>query len=155
MLAPVGGNAPVAASSWYPTLTCGSLKLVLPSGHSPGNHHDQRAKPGEGLRCSVHPHTRYVCSRPLHFTFSRPPCLSPPTSLLLPLLYPLFTPSSPIISLTLTSLFPSSALPLPSPFPPPNGRKSPTTRATCINVGGPGESVVLSPNQLVIHSRVR
>ncbi|VDM02881.1 unnamed protein product, partial [Schistocephalus solidus] len=24
---------------------------VLPSGHTPGSRHDQRAKPGEGLRC--------------------------------------------------------------------------------------------------------
>uniref|UniRef100_A0A183TCB5 COesterase domain-containing protein n=1 Tax=Schistocephalus solidus TaxID=70667 RepID=A0A183TCB5_SCHSO len=40
-------NAPVAASSWYPTLTCGSSKLVLFSGHTPGNRCDQRAKPEE------------------------------------------------------------------------------------------------------------
>ncbi|VDL87744.1 unnamed protein product [Schistocephalus solidus] len=33
---------------------------VLPSGHTPGNHHDWRAKPGEGLRCCVCLHTRYV-----------------------------------------------------------------------------------------------
>ncbi|VDM02719.1 unnamed protein product [Schistocephalus solidus] len=44
-------NAPVAASNWYPTLTCGSSKLVFPSGHTPGNRHDRRTKPGEGLRC--------------------------------------------------------------------------------------------------------
>ncbi|VDL94986.1 unnamed protein product [Schistocephalus solidus] len=30
---------------------------VLPSGHSPGNRHDQRAKPGEGLWCCVCLHT--------------------------------------------------------------------------------------------------
>ncbi|VDL89011.1 unnamed protein product [Schistocephalus solidus] len=44
-------NAPVATSNWYPTLTCGSSKLVFPSGHTPGNRHDRRTKPGEGLRC--------------------------------------------------------------------------------------------------------
>ncbi|VDL88923.1 unnamed protein product [Schistocephalus solidus] len=38
-------NAPVATSSWYPILTCGSSKLVPPSGHTPGNRHDRRAKP--------------------------------------------------------------------------------------------------------------
>ncbi|VDL98960.1 unnamed protein product [Schistocephalus solidus] len=32
--------SPVAPQSW-----------VLTSGHTPGNRHDQRAKPGEGLRC--------------------------------------------------------------------------------------------------------
>ncbi|VDL98727.1 unnamed protein product [Schistocephalus solidus] len=37
-------NAPVAASSWYPALTCGSSKLVLPSGHTPDNRYDRRAK---------------------------------------------------------------------------------------------------------------
>ncbi|VDL94827.1 unnamed protein product [Schistocephalus solidus] len=31
---------------------------VLPSGHTPGNRHDRRAKPGEGLRCCVCLHTR-------------------------------------------------------------------------------------------------
>ncbi|VDL92931.1 unnamed protein product [Schistocephalus solidus] len=51
-------NAPVAVSNWYQALTCGSSKLVLPSGHNPGNRHDQRAKPGEGLRCCVCFHTR-------------------------------------------------------------------------------------------------
>ncbi|VDL91993.1 unnamed protein product [Schistocephalus solidus] len=43
-------NTPVAAYSWYPNLTCSSSKLDLASGHTPGNHHDRRAKPGEGLR---------------------------------------------------------------------------------------------------------
>ncbi|VDM02753.1 unnamed protein product [Schistocephalus solidus] len=50
-------NAPVAASSWYSILTFGSSKLFLPSGHTPGNHHDQWAKPDEGLRCCVCLHT--------------------------------------------------------------------------------------------------
>ncbi|VDM00726.1 unnamed protein product [Schistocephalus solidus] len=31
---------------------------VLPSGHTPGNRHDRRAKPGEGLQCCVCLHTR-------------------------------------------------------------------------------------------------
>ncbi|VDL96595.1 unnamed protein product [Schistocephalus solidus] len=35
-------NAPGAPRSW-----------TLPSGHTPGNRHDRRAKPGEGLRCCV------------------------------------------------------------------------------------------------------
>ncbi|VDL88707.1 unnamed protein product [Schistocephalus solidus] len=38
-------NAPVAASNWYPTLTCGSSKLVSSQRPHPGNHHDRRAKP--------------------------------------------------------------------------------------------------------------
>ncbi|VDM05684.1 unnamed protein product, partial [Schistocephalus solidus] len=53
-------NAPVAASSWYQTLTCSSSKLVLSSGHTPGNRHDWRAKPGEGFRCCVCLHTRGI-----------------------------------------------------------------------------------------------
>ncbi|VDM06060.1 unnamed protein product [Schistocephalus solidus] len=36
-------NGPVAASNWYPTVTCGSSKLVPPSGHLPGNRHERRA----------------------------------------------------------------------------------------------------------------
>ncbi|VDL95630.1 unnamed protein product [Schistocephalus solidus] len=39
--------SPVAPQSW-----------VLPSGHTPSNRHDQRAKPCEGLRCCVCLHTR-------------------------------------------------------------------------------------------------
>ncbi|VDL88755.1 unnamed protein product [Schistocephalus solidus] len=39
--------SPVAPRSW-----------VLPSGHTPGNRHDRRAKPGEGLQCCVCLHTR-------------------------------------------------------------------------------------------------
>ncbi|VDM06027.1 unnamed protein product [Schistocephalus solidus] len=31
-----------------------------PSGHSLGNRHQRRAKPGEGLRCCVCLRTRYV-----------------------------------------------------------------------------------------------
>ncbi|VDL95335.1 unnamed protein product [Schistocephalus solidus] len=46
-------NAPVAVSNWYPALTCGSSKLGLPSGHTKGNRHDWRVKPGEGVRCCV------------------------------------------------------------------------------------------------------
>ncbi|VDL85244.1 unnamed protein product [Schistocephalus solidus] len=47
---PLSGTqlSPVAPRSW-----------VLPSGHTPGNRYDQRAKPGEGLRCCVCLHTRY------------------------------------------------------------------------------------------------
>ncbi|VDM05488.1 unnamed protein product [Schistocephalus solidus] len=43
---------PVAPRSW-----------VLPSGHTPGNSHDRRAKPGEGLRCCVCLHTGLSDSR--------------------------------------------------------------------------------------------
>ncbi|VDL93536.1 unnamed protein product [Schistocephalus solidus] len=50
-------NAPVATSNWYLTLLCGSSKLDLPSGHTPGNRHDRWARPGEGLRCCVCLHT--------------------------------------------------------------------------------------------------
>ncbi|VDM02983.1 unnamed protein product [Schistocephalus solidus] len=32
----------------------------LPSGHTLGNRHDRRTKPGEGLRCCVCLPTRYV-----------------------------------------------------------------------------------------------
>ncbi|VDL86638.1 unnamed protein product [Schistocephalus solidus] len=101
-----------------PTLTSASSKLVLPSGHTPGNHHDRRAKPGEGLRCCVCLHTWYVCSLPPalsplpsshspHYS-SQPTLLSPPTS----------TPSSPLALLS-SSLSLSCSSPLPSmlPFP--------------------------------------
>ncbi|VDL88647.1 unnamed protein product [Schistocephalus solidus] len=37
-------NAPLTASSFYPTLTCGTSKLVLLSGHTPNTNHDRRAK---------------------------------------------------------------------------------------------------------------
>ncbi|VDL90147.1 unnamed protein product [Schistocephalus solidus] len=39
--------SPVAPRSW-----------ALPNDHTPGNRHDRRAKPGEGLRCCVYLHTR-------------------------------------------------------------------------------------------------
>ncbi|VDM04479.1 unnamed protein product [Schistocephalus solidus] len=38
-------DAPVATSSWYPTLTCG---WVLPSGRTSGNHHNRQAKSATG-----------------------------------------------------------------------------------------------------------
>ncbi|VDL92367.1 unnamed protein product, partial [Schistocephalus solidus] len=34
---------------------------ILPSGHTPGNRHDRRTKPGEGLRCCVSLQTRRPC----------------------------------------------------------------------------------------------
>ncbi|VDL96961.1 unnamed protein product [Schistocephalus solidus] len=37
-------NTPVAAYNGYPTLTCGPRSCALPSGHTPGNRHDRRAK---------------------------------------------------------------------------------------------------------------
>ncbi|VDL92435.1 unnamed protein product [Schistocephalus solidus] len=68
-------NAPVTASNWYPTLTCGFSKLVLLSGQTPGNRHDRRAKPGEGIRCCACLHTRPSFS----FTLTSPLLpLSPP-----------------------------------------------------------------------------
>ncbi|VDM05964.1 unnamed protein product [Schistocephalus solidus] len=102
-------NAPVATSSRYPTLTCGSLKLVLSSGHTPGNNHDWRAKPCEGLRCCVCLHTRSA-SQPT----PNSPLPSPLLLRLLPLLSPFFHPLY-LLSFTCTS----SLLPLSSPFPPP------------------------------------
>ncbi|VDL88693.1 unnamed protein product [Schistocephalus solidus] len=48
--------SPVAPRSW-----------VLPSGHTPGNHHDRLAKPGEGLRC---------CEQPLRISAYAPPMTS-------------------------------------------------------------------------------
>ncbi|VDM05785.1 unnamed protein product [Schistocephalus solidus] len=50
---PLAGTqlSPVAPRSW-----------VLPSGRSPGNRHDRRAKPGDGLRCCVCVHTRLMFS---------------------------------------------------------------------------------------------
>ncbi|VDL89417.1 unnamed protein product [Schistocephalus solidus] len=100
-------NASVAASSWYPTLTCRSSKLVLLSSYTLGNCQDQRAKPGEGLRCGVCLHTRYICALlpalpppPYSLPFHPPTFLlsslhSPLLSPLLPLLLPLFSPLSP------------------------------------------------------------
>ncbi|VDL90223.1 unnamed protein product [Schistocephalus solidus] len=114
-------NAPVAASSWYQTLTCGFLKLVLPSGHTPGNGHDWRAKPDEGLRCCVGRHTRYVCSIPpapptLQSSLSSPllfpaHSLSPLLLLILPFLSPFF-----LLSLLLPFTLTSSLLPFSSHF---------------------------------------
>ncbi|VDM06338.1 unnamed protein product [Schistocephalus solidus] len=49
-------NAPVAASNWFLTLTGGSSKLGSSQRPHPGQ---QRAKPGDGLRCCVCLHTRY------------------------------------------------------------------------------------------------
>ncbi|VDL97860.1 unnamed protein product [Schistocephalus solidus] len=57
--------SPVAPRSW-----------VLLSGHTQGKRHDQRAKPGEGLRCCVCLHTRYACSLPLLFPSPLCPSLS-------------------------------------------------------------------------------
>ncbi|VDL96533.1 unnamed protein product [Schistocephalus solidus] len=124
-------NAPVTVSNWYPALTCGSSKPVLPSGHIPGNHHDRRAKPGEGLRCCVCLHTRYVYSHPPVLARSRPPCpsYSPPLSSLLLIVHPLL---SPLLTLDSTP----SLLPLSSPFPPSPRSKSPTAKATRLIVTG-------------------
>ncbi|VDL92484.1 unnamed protein product [Schistocephalus solidus] len=103
-------NSPVAVSNWYPALTCGSWKLVLPSGHNPGNRHDRRAKPGEGLRyCVSHP-VRLLpspCSCPLPsslpflLSFSNPTPLSPHIS---SSSYSCFYPSSSPYILTLPSI---------------------------------------------------
>ncbi|VDM03397.1 unnamed protein product [Schistocephalus solidus] len=146
-------NAPVTAAGWYPTLTCGSLKLVLLSGHTPGNRKDRWAKPGEGLLCCVCLHTRYVCSFP--------PGLAPLPSSLSTLSPPTSTPSSPLalLSSSLSHLllysyfFPfPSLLTLPSS---PTVEKNNTARPTCNHVGSPGEVVVLSLIQIVTHCGVR
>ncbi|VDL89145.1 unnamed protein product [Schistocephalus solidus] len=92
--------------SWYPTLTCGSSKLVLSSGHTPGNYHDRRAKPDDGLRFCVSPH---------------PVRLLPSPSL------PSYLSSSFLLSFTLTS--PSRQLSLL-----PDGRKGPMSRAKCKHI---------------------
>ncbi|VDL99903.1 unnamed protein product [Schistocephalus solidus] len=74
-------KAPVAASNWYPTLTCGSSKLVLPSSHTLGNRHDWWAKPDEGPRCCVCLYTRPFPSYfSLSFTLSSASLLTLPSS---------------------------------------------------------------------------
>ncbi|VDL95807.1 unnamed protein product [Schistocephalus solidus] len=145
-------NAPGAATNWYPTLTCGSSKRVLPSGHTPGNRHDQRAKPGEGLRCCVCLHTRYVSSlRP-----ALPPLLFPAHSSL-----PSFFSSFPSSRLSFLLSYSSSPLLLLLPLPfflsthpslLAHHRKHHTVRATYNHVGGPGKSVILSLTPIVTHS---
>ncbi|VDM01769.1 unnamed protein product [Schistocephalus solidus] len=82
-------NSNVDASSCYPTLSSCSLKLVLPSGHTPGNRHDWWAKPDGGFRPLPSPL--------LHFSSS-------------PLLSPLFP-----LTLTFSLPFPSSLIILSSP----------------------------------------
>ncbi|VDL94879.1 unnamed protein product [Schistocephalus solidus] len=43
-----------------------ALRIWAPiSGHTPGNRHDWRAKPGEGLWCGLHLHTRSRQLRPI------------------------------------------------------------------------------------------
>ncbi|VDL90195.1 unnamed protein product [Schistocephalus solidus] len=111
-------NDSVTASSWYQTLTVAPRSWVFPEGDNPGNRYDRITKPGEGLRCCVCLHTRYVCSLPpafpplpssLPFPISLPsPLLSP----LLPLLRVLLL--SPLLSFTLTYLPPLFSL---SPHP--------------------------------------
>ncbi|VDM01581.1 unnamed protein product [Schistocephalus solidus] len=144
-------NAPVATSSWYPTPNCGSSKLVLPSGYTPSNRHDRRAKPGEvsGVVCVF----TFVTAAPflLLFHLSRPPCH--PSTLLI-ILLPLLSGFSPLSPPLLYSyFFPFSLSPHHSL--PHHGRKSPTAWATCNHVGGPGESVFLSLTQIVTRSGVR
>ncbi|VDL87888.1 unnamed protein product [Schistocephalus solidus] len=92
-------NSPVATSSCFPTLTCGSSKLVLLSGHTPGNRHDLWATPGEGLRPLLSP-----------LLFSSSPSSLPSFFLSL------------LLSFTLTSTPP--ILPLSSTFPPPPRSKT-------------------------------
>ncbi|VDM06489.1 unnamed protein product [Schistocephalus solidus] len=87
-------------------LTCGSSKLVLPNGHTPGNRHDWRAKPGEGLRCCVCLHNQYVCFLPpvlAHLQSSLPFLLSFST----PLLSPLSSPPPHPLSSSYSCFYPS------------------------------------------------
>ncbi|VDL93488.1 unnamed protein product, partial [Schistocephalus solidus] len=82
---------------------------LSPSGHTPANRHDQRAKPGEGLRCCVCLHTRYLCSLPPVLALSRPPCPSSspfPTPLPSPLTSP---PPPPLSSSFYSGFYPSSS----------------------------------------------
>ncbi|VDL91346.1 unnamed protein product [Schistocephalus solidus] len=72
--------SPVAPQSW-----------VLLKDHTPGNHHDRRAKPGEGLRCCECLHTQYACSLALPSRLYPPTCPSP--SCLLPVHCPCSPPS--------------------------------------------------------------
>ncbi|VDL85857.1 unnamed protein product [Schistocephalus solidus] len=112
--------------------------MVLPSGHTPGNRHDRRAKPGEGVRCCVCLHTRYVCS------LNPSPVL--PVPLLASFFYsssssrPSFLPSLSLLSFTLTS----SLLHRCSPFPPPSRSKRSYGEGNMQSRRRPGESVVLS-----------
>ncbi|VDL92978.1 unnamed protein product [Schistocephalus solidus] len=89
-------NAPLAASNWYSTLTCGSSKLgssqrphpgqpsrnshlwaprswVLPSGHTPGNRHDRGLTQGKvsGVVCAFTPGVSD--SRTSHLPLSKRP----------------------------------------------------------------------------------
>ncbi|VDL90034.1 unnamed protein product [Schistocephalus solidus] len=107
--------SPVAPRSW-----------VLPSGHTPGNRHDRRTKPGEVLRCYMCLQTRYVCCLPLLCPLSLPPCPFLSSSSPLPsFFYP--SPSSrpfSLLSLLLSFTLTSSLLPRSSPFPPPTRSKN-------------------------------
>ncbi|VDL98578.1 unnamed protein product [Schistocephalus solidus] len=106
------------------------MKLVLLSGHTPGNRHDWRTKPVEGLRCCVCLHTRYICSLPPVIALYRPPCpfSSPfpplPSSLLL-ILKPLISPH------LLTPASTPHLLSLSSTFPPSPRSKNHMARVTC------------------------
>ncbi|VDM01138.1 unnamed protein product [Schistocephalus solidus] len=84
--------------------------MVLPSGHTPGNRHDRRAKPGEGLRYCVCLHTRYVIFLP-------PVCPLPSSlpfllSFSTPLPSPLTSPPPPPLSSSYSCVYPSSSSPL-------------------------------------------
>ncbi|VDL90579.1 unnamed protein product [Schistocephalus solidus] len=96
-----------------------------------------------------------ICSLPPVLALFRPPC---PSSSPFPHPTPLSTPTSPtplhLSSTPYSCFYPSSSpsiLTLPS-FP--TVEKS-YGEATCNQVGGPGESVVLSLTQIVTHSGVR
>ncbi|VDL93170.1 unnamed protein product [Schistocephalus solidus] len=82
---------------------------TLPSGHTPGNCHDWRAVPSEGLRyvCFLPPALPFLSTPACTFHFSIPPCQPRPPSSLLYRLSPL----------------PSPILTLPSTFPPPTVEK--------------------------------
>ncbi|VDL85948.1 unnamed protein product [Schistocephalus solidus] len=106
-------NAPVAASSWYPTLTCGFsswffLAATPRATATTGGLNQVRVS---GVMCVFTP------AQP-------PPNSSPPPFALLS--------SSLLISFTLTSSPSPSLLTLQSPA---RSRKSPTARATCNHVG--------------------
>ncbi|VDL98374.1 unnamed protein product [Schistocephalus solidus] len=108
----MAGNATVATSSCYPSLICGSSKLVLPSGHTTGKRHDQREKQREGHRCCV-------CLHPV------PPLLFPshcPLPFFFFFFFFFFSSSSRpsfLLSLLLSCTLTSSLLTVSSPFSPP------------------------------------
>ncbi|VDM02069.1 unnamed protein product [Schistocephalus solidus] len=102
--------SPVTNRSW-----------ALPSGHTPGNRHVRRTKPGESRWCCVCLHDRYVCFLP---PFPLLPA-TPPSSAL-PFLSPLLPALSPLFFPAHSYLSPSCPLPSFPSFSPlhPRSKRS-------------------------------